>query len=63
MLLMTLASTVIPTGIVNEMIDVTKSVLSLFTVFPINILIGAMIIGIGFKIFKNAKSAAGTGKN
>lgn len=60
MLLMTLASTVIPTGIVNEIIDVTESVLSLFTVFPINILIGSMIIGIGFKIFRNAKSAAGT---
>lgn len=48
--------------IVNTLVDVMKSMTSLFTIFPINLLlIGGPILGVAFGIFRKAKRTA-TGK-
>lgn len=43
---------VVDTGLVTELIGVTKSVLGLFTEFPLNVFITATMIGIGIGIYK-----------
>lgn len=50
--------TTLDTSIVTEVITVAKTVMGLFTEFPINIFLYAGIAGIGFKIFKKGKGAA-----
>lgn len=49
------ATTVIDSGIVNELIDLATGLTSLFTVFPINVFLIASLIGVGFGIFRKAK--------
>lgn len=46
---------VIDTGLVSAVIDVTKSALGLFSVFPLNVFLIASIIGIGIGVFKKMK--------
>ena len=50
-----LATEVLDQGIVNELINLTKTCMGLFTEFPMNVLLIASLVGIGFAIFRNAK--------
>ena len=43
----------------NMLIELVKSLLTLFTVFTINIFLVAGLVGVGFGIFRKAKGAAG----
>ena len=43
---------------VTSIVDVVKAVMSLFSEFPLNIIIASMIGGIGFQWFTKAKHAA-----
>lgn len=49
---------VINTSIVNELVALTRSVMGLFTDFPLNVLLVASLAFIGFGLFSRAKSAA-----
>lgn len=49
---------VINTGIVNELLALVKSVMGLFSEFPLNVLLIASLCFVGFGIFKSAKKAA-----
>lgn len=53
-----LSTTSIDTSILSELVALTKTVMGLFTEFPINIFLYAGLVGIGFKIFKRAKASA-----
>lgn len=53
-----LATTVIDTAIVTELIALVKSVMGLFSEFPMNILLTASLVKIGFSIFNKATSSA-----
>lgn len=46
-----------PTADVAGVIDIVKSTMTLFTEFPLNIMLAASIAGIGFKVFKKGKGA------
>lgn len=46
------------TGLVDQLMGVVKSVMGLFTAFPLNIFIIAAIVGIAFRVVKQGKSAA-----
>lgn len=48
----------IDTGIVTELLELIKSLLSLFTVFPLNIFLVASLVGVAFGIFRMAKGAS-----
>lgn len=50
-------TTLIDTAIVGELIDLTKTCMGLFTEFPMNVLLIASLVGIGFGIFRNAKGS------
>lgn len=49
------AANTIDTGAVNSIIDVAKSALGLFSVFPLNVFLVAAFIGIGIGVFKKLK--------
>mgnify|MGYP004478340903 CR=1 FL=1 len=49
---------VINTGIVNELITLVKSVMGLFSEFPLNVLLIASLCFVGFALFGRAKHAA-----
>lgn len=49
---------VINTGIVNELMTLVKSVMGLFSEFPLNVLLIASLCFVGFAIFGRAKRAA-----
>lgn len=53
-----LSTSVLSSGIVDELISMIGQLLSLFTVFPLNVLVIGMLGSIGFGWFKKAKSAA-----
>ena len=44
--------------IIDEVVEVTKTVISLFTIFPLNIFLGASILGIGITIFSQLRHSA-----
>lgn len=52
----------IDTGLVSELIAVVKSCMGLFSEFPMNVFIIGSIVGLGFGIFRRAKSASGGAK-
>ena len=55
-LLATDASTaVINADVVAELINLSKTCMGLFSSFPMNVLLVASLVGIGFSIFRNAK--------
>ena len=58
MLMVAAAETVINIALVNELIDLVKSVCGLFTIFPLNVFLIASLVFVGFKIFRSAKGAA-----
>lgn len=51
------ATTLIDQSVVTSLIDLTKTCMGLFTEFPMNVLLVASLVGIGFAIFRNAKSS------
>lgn len=55
---MNFLASAIDTSIVSELIELCKTVMGLFTEFPINIFLYAGLVGIAFKIFKQGKGAA-----
>lgn len=52
------ASAVINTGIVNELIELVKSVMTLFSEFPLNVLLIAGLCYVAFGLFGRARNAA-----
>lgn len=52
------AEAVIDVSLVNELINLVKSVCGLFTIFPLNVFLIASLTFVGFKIFRSAKGAA-----
>lgn len=51
-------TSVINTGIVNELMTLVKSVMGLFSEFPLNVLLIASLCFVGFALFGRAKRAA-----
>lgn len=51
------STTVINTNIVNELINLVKTCMGLFSEFPLNVLLIAGLCGVGFGLFRGAKSA------
>lgn len=49
-------TTMIDTGLVAELIDLVKSVMSLFSEFPLNILLIAGLCFVAFGLFGKARS-------
>lgn len=52
------AEAVIDVSLVNELINLVKSVCGLFTIFPLNVFLIASLVFVGFRIFRSAKGAA-----
>lgn len=52
------AEAVIDVSLVNELINLVKSVCGLFTIFPLNVFLIASLAFVGFRIFRAAKGAA-----
>ena len=52
------AEAVINTSIVTELVNLVKSVLGLFSEFPLNVLLIASLCFVAFGLFSRAKSAA-----
>ena len=48
----------IDTNVVTEVINLTKSVMGLFTEFPLNVMLVASLASVGFALFSRAKRAA-----
>ncbi len=55
MLLTEGASTGIDVTIVDSILEVTRTILGMFTVFPLNVFLTASIVGIGIGVFKRLK--------
>lgn len=51
------SSAVIDTSIVTELINLVKTCMGLFSEFPLNVLLIAGLCGVGFGLFRGAKSA------
>lgn len=47
----------IDAGIVKELIALCETCMGLFSKFPMNVLLIASLVGIGFRIFRNAKGS------
>lgn len=52
-----LATGLIDQDVVTELINLCKTCMGLFTEFPMNVLLIASLVGIGFSIFRNAKGS------
>lgn len=48
----------IDSAVIQDLLDLCRQVMSLFTEFPLNVFLIASLVGIGFGIFKAAKRAA-----
>lgn len=51
----------IDSAIVTELINLCKSCMGLFSEFPMNVLLVGSLIGIGFRIFRNASGSVKVG--
>lgn len=49
---------VIDSGLVTELVNLVKTVMGLFTEFPLNVLLIASLCFVAFGLFSRAKSAA-----
>lgn len=49
---------VIDSGLVTELVNLVKTVMGLFSEFPLNVLLIASLCFVAFGLFKRAKSAA-----
>jgi hypothetical protein len=52
-----LASAVIDTSIVTELVSLTKTVMGLFSEFPLNVLLVASLATVAFGIFRSARAS------
>lgn len=52
------AESVIDTSIVNEIINLVKTVMGLFSEFPLNVLLIGSLAFMAFRMFRSAKDAA-----
>ena len=52
------ATPAIDTSIVTELVNLVKNVMSLFSEFPLNVLLIASLCFVAFGLFSRAKSAA-----
>lgn len=57
-ILMSGSTPAIDTGLVNELVNLVKSVMSLFSEFPLNVLLIASLCFVAFGLFGRAKRAA-----
>lgn len=57
-LLLSAGTTAIDTSLVNELVNLVKSVMSLFSEFPLNVLLISSLCFVAFALFGRAKSAA-----
>lgn len=55
MLLTEGASTGIDVTIVDSILEVTRTILGMFNIFPLNVFLTAGIVGIGIGVFKKLK--------
>lgn len=55
--LLATATTTIDQSVVTDLINLCKTCMGLFTEYPMNVLLVASLVGIGFAIFRNAKSS------
>ena len=53
-----IAESNIDSGLVTELLNLVKTMMGLFTEFPLNILLIASLAGVGFGIFGIARRAA-----
>lgn len=53
------AAPTLDTGAVDQILSLVKSVMGLFTMFPLNIMLVSGLVGIAFAIFRKAKKSAG----
>lgn len=53
-----IADAVIDTSIVTELVNLVKTVMGLFSEFPLNVLLIASLCFVAFGLFSRAKSAA-----
>lgn len=51
-------TTAIDSGVVTELVNLTKTVMGLFSEFPLNVLLVASLCFVAFGLFSRAKSAA-----
>lgn len=52
------ATPAIDTALVNEVVNLVKTVMSLFSEFPLNVILISSLAGVGFWLFRRAKGAA-----
>lgn len=52
------SETMINSGLVNEVINLTKSVMGLFSEYPLNVFLIATLMFVGFRLFGSAANAA-----
>ena len=45
-------------SIVDEVVEVVKTVIDLFTIFPLNVFLAASVIGVGITIFSLLRNSA-----
>ena len=45
-------------SIVDEVVEVVKTVIDLFTIFPLNVFLAASVIGVGITIFQSLRNSA-----
>ena len=57
-IVLTEGTSVINTSIVTELVDLVKTVMGLFSEFPLNVLLIASLCFVAFGLFSRAKSAA-----
>ena len=55
--LLTTTSGGIDLSVADAIVSLTTKVLDLFTVFPLNIFLGASLVGIGVRVFSRLKRA------
>ena len=44
--------------IVDEVVEVVKTVIDLFSIFPLNVFLAASVIGVGITVFSSLRNSA-----
>lgn len=57
MSLLTAGTTGIDTSVADAIVELTTKVLGLFQIFPLNIFLGAALVGIGVGVYRKLKHA------
>lgn len=53
--LLTGTTNAIDTSVVDSIVELTEKALGLFTVFPLNVFLGATLLGIGIGVYRSLK--------